>query len=165
MSAFLTAAQYDPQPYPTEDKFPVAYGYNTLLLSNTSAAVLDVPINTTLLDLQKRTHSGEVWNISATVDAYLAVQDLSSDFRTNNTTWSDYVEGSSLQTIFLYIGNRTRLGMLPCRNNSDFFYGIYAHADHFGGMISYSHLDDKDMGRFRRTANKYSLKRTTCTAR
>ncbi|EXJ81693.1 hypothetical protein A1O1_07758 [Capronia coronata CBS 617.96] len=174
MSAFLTAAQYDPQPYPTEDKFPVAYGYNTLLLSNTSAAILDVPITTTLLDLQKRTHNGEVWHISATVNAYLAVQDLSSDFRTNDTTWSDFVEGSidhngivtgGLRTIYLYAGLRDRLGMLPCRNNSEFFYGIYTKSSDWGGMTSYHDLDDEDIARFRRTANKYSLSRTTCSAR
>ena len=133
----------------------MAYGYNTILLSNTSAAVLDVPINSTLLELQNQKHGGAVWNLSATVNAYLAVQDLSSDFRTNDTTWNSYVGKplqnglSGLNTICVYVGNRARLGMLPCVNNSDFFYGIYDSSSLYGGMHTFTDPFDDDVAHFR----------------
>jgi hypothetical protein len=96
---FLVNAQYDPQPLPTTNEFPVAYGYNILLLDNDSAAILDMPTESYISYAQSLMSPGETWNISASVYAYVASRDTSSDFRTNDTTWNNAFETNIKQNM------------------------------------------------------------------
>ena len=91
--------------------FPLAYGYNTVLLSSSSAAILDIPIDSYILGLQDKLAAGEGYEIRAYVKAYLATVDESNDFRTKNATWKGDL--APLQTVYLYEGKGARMGMMP----------------------------------------------------
>ena len=68
----------------------MAYGYNTLLLDDDSAPVLDVPTTSYIAVLQGQLNLGESFNISADVDAYVASRDdpLTASLATNDSLWS-----------------------------------------------------------------------------
>lgn len=64
-AAFYTASA-DDTPIPNgSDHYPIAYGYNVLLLSEDSAAVLDLPTNEYLNTMRSKFKEGETWEMSA----------------------------------------------------------------------------------------------------
>jgi hypothetical protein len=168
IGAFLAASQYSPRTYPGTNEFPTAYGYNTLLLSGDSAAILDTPTASYISSTQRLLSDGEALNISASVDAYMAISDTSSDFRSNDTTWNAAVNSSlnpnlgRLNTIFLYEGKRARIGMMLSGANDQAYFGIYYNSSDFGGMTTYTNPAEKDFSQFRLSARKYNLKRARC---
>lgn len=166
ISPWLTASQFSPTPYPSE--YPVAYGYNTLLLGTDSAALLDIPTGSYIADAQSLMSSGEFWNISASVNAYVAVHDNSSDFRTNNKTWIDAIETSikdslgGLSTIYLYQGGGARIGFMPTGANDECYFGLYYNSSDWGGLSHYGNPEEPDFTWFRKRAYKFKLKRARC---
>jgi hypothetical protein len=63
-------------------RFPKAYGYNILLLSANSAAVLDMPSADFIADVRSRLLPGESWTLSASVLAAVTRQnDTVNDHR------------------------------------------------------------------------------------
>jgi hypothetical protein len=167
IGAFLAASQYSPQTYPATNEFPTAYGYNTLLLSGDSAAILDTPTASYISSIQRLLSGGETLDISASVDAYMAISDTSSDFRSNDMTWNAAVNSSlnptlgGLNTIYLYEGMRARMGMMLSANDQTYF-GIYYNSSDRGGMTSYTNPAARDFAQFRLSARKYNLKRAQC---
>jgi len=166
MGAFLAASQYSPQNYPTIDEFPKAYGYNTLLLSGESAAILDTPKASYISSIQSQLSGGETLDISASVTAYMAVGDISSDFQINDTTWNAAINSSlsglgGLSTIYLYEGEGARIGMMVGANDEAYF-GLYYNSSDWGGMTFYNNPADADFARFRLFARKYNLCRAQC---
>ena len=75
-SGFLNASRFD-QEYPLHTEFPLVYGYNTLVLSEDSAALLDVPLATYISEIQGRLIQNETWQVSALVDAIVATRSKS----------------------------------------------------------------------------------------
>ncbi|KAI4212403.1 MAG: hypothetical protein LQ351_004835 [Letrouitia transgressa] len=75
-AGFLNASR-DDQEYPSGINFPVAYGYNTLVLSEDSAALLDLPLPTYITEIQERLVLNETWQVSADVDAIVATRNKS----------------------------------------------------------------------------------------
>lgn len=171
MSPFLSASQYDPGPYP--DSFPRAYGYNTLLLSNGTAAILDMPTQATIAKAQAllQESPGEQWNITATVDAYVAAQDLESDFRTNDTTWDGAVASSvylnaGLSAGYLYQEPGRAIAFMPTNSNKECFIGIYPNSSVFPGFRTmYNPYERRDFAMLRPHAQKFGLSRQRCHGR
>ncbi|KAL9608324.1 MAG: hypothetical protein Q9167_006845 [Letrouitia subvulpina] len=75
-SGFLNASR-DDREYFSGINFPLAYGYNTLILSEDSAALLDLPLPTYITEIQKRLVLNETWRVSADVDAIVATRNKS----------------------------------------------------------------------------------------
>lgn len=62
------AAANDSSPPPFSG-LPKAYGFNTLLLLNTSTAFLDAPMLDYVSSIQKNLNDGETWTLTAQVHA------------------------------------------------------------------------------------------------
>jgi hypothetical protein len=75
-SAFLNASRYD-QEYPGDMEFPWVYGYNTLVLGQDSAALLDLPEAAYIGEIQGKLTKNETWQVSASVDAIVAIRNES----------------------------------------------------------------------------------------
>lgn len=85
---FITASSNDnhnPKP-----ALPAAYGYNTLLLSNTSAALLDIPTPGYVAWIQQILTDSESWTLTAQVNATVARLDSSFQHETvDDTFWME----------------------------------------------------------------------------
>ena len=75
-AGFLNASRSD-QTYPIGTKFPLVYGYNTVVLSEDSAALLDIPLATSVGQIQGNLTKNETWQLSAYVDAIVATKNTS----------------------------------------------------------------------------------------
>ncbi|KAG7294636.1 hypothetical protein NEMBOFW57_004713 [Staphylotrichum longicolle] len=166
---FWAAAEQGKAAYPVASEFPLAYGYNTLLLDDDAAAVLDVPTPAYIAALQSKLSTGEVLNISADVDAYVARRDtLTASLPTNDTLWSQFMAESvaqnlgGLSTIELYQGKGARLAVLPGGNNDQMLIGLYYDSDYYGDMHFHTNATDPEALRFRQRAQLYSVRRARC---
>ncbi|KIW89804.1 uncharacterized protein Z519_09233 [Cladophialophora bantiana CBS 173.52] len=66
-------------------QFPAVYGFNTILLDNTSTALLDLPSPDFLTSIQQNLTDGDSWSISAAVDEIIARYNAStSSYRDND---------------------------------------------------------------------------------
>jgi hypothetical protein len=164
IGAFLAASQYISQTYPGTNGFPKAYGYNTLLLSGDSAAILDTPTAPNISSTQNLLSEGEKLDIKALVDAYMATVDESSDFQTNDTTWYDAITSSQdgLSTMYLYEGQGAQVGMMTYDANDQAYFGLYYNSSATGGMSFYQIPDEDDFAYFRLSARRYRLTRAQC---
>jgi hypothetical protein len=166
IGAFLAASQYSSeyQRYPSTNEFPKAYGYNTLLLSGDSAAILDTPTALNISSTQTLLSEGERLDINASVNAYMATVDESSDFRTNDTTWYEAITSSQdgLSTMYLYEGQGAQVGMMTYDANDQAYFGLYYNSSATGGMSFYQNADEDDFAYFRLSARKYRLTRAQC---
>ena len=79
----------DPALDPPIPRFPQAYGFNMLVLSEKSVAMLDVPAPTWLNKVQAVLESGEYWNITATVTATVSIYNDTVDQHRNLTRADD----------------------------------------------------------------------------
>jgi len=76
-------------------ELPVAYGYNTLLLDNASAALLDLPMPDYISSIRQNLRSDESWEITASVNATVAKHDESIEMnRNNNIFWQSTFDDS-----------------------------------------------------------------------
>ncbi|KAK4220854.1 hypothetical protein QBC38DRAFT_493272 [Podospora fimiseda] len=155
-------------PYPQPHEFPVAYGYNILLLSDYSAAVLDIPSNEYISDLQAQLNSPEeALTIKADVDGYLSSFDASftTKMATDDALWSSTMrKGYGLGTIELYRGQGGRLGVTNFGGdeNNQMLIGLYYNSSVFGDMHFYSNASDPEALRFRSRAQMYLIRRARC---
>lgn len=161
---FWTAAKQGEGLYPEAREFPLAYGYNTLLLDDDSAAVLDVPTTSYIASLQGQLAVGESFNISADVDAYVASLDpLTASLATNDSLWTQSMaEGGALSTMDLYMGQQEKLGILPCGNNDRMLIGLYYNSPLYGGIRFHNNASDPEALLFRQRAHVYSVRRARC---
>ena len=75
-AGFLNASLID-QDYPVGKGFPWIYSYNTLVLSNDSAALLDMPLASYVDEIRGRLTTNETWDVTGSVDAIVATQNTS----------------------------------------------------------------------------------------
>lgn len=172
MNPFLAASQYQPQPFPSADQFPQPYGYNTLLLSNDSAAILDIPTKAYVARAQAEMANspGEEWSLTASVNAYVAVRNIESDFPTNDDTWTNDLEDSvelawgGLSAGDLYEGNGISIGLMPAGNNDQCFIGVYPNSTVGAGFEDfYKPNKDSDFAAFRPYAHQFDISRKRCS--
>ena len=68
--------------------FPIAYGYNALLLDNSSAAMLDMPMPNYISSIQQNLAKDESWTLSAPVNGTLARYNSSTEiYRNDSAFW------------------------------------------------------------------------------
>ena len=76
-------------------RLPKPYGFNTLLIDNSSTALLDVPEPEYVSSIQQNLTLHQSWTLSATVHATVARCDLTGDNQKNNDTfWALAFNGS-----------------------------------------------------------------------
>ena len=167
-SAFQTASGLGTALYPQEDAFPIAYGYNTLLISNDSAAILDMPTGSYLNSLQSSMYESEKLHINASVNAYIASYNTTTaEIERDDSLWSAIIESgaqngqSGLSTMELYQPNGARIGVMPFDDNNQTLFALYYNSTEYGGM-RFHDFDDEEFNNFRPRAQIYSIKRTRC---
>ena len=95
---------------------PAPYGYNTLLLDDSSAASLDMPTPDYVISIQQNLTMNETWTLSASVGGTVAKQaTLTDDIRDNDTYW---------QEVFNWSNNTAGDGGLLTFNTFDHAYDI-----------------------------------------
>ena len=92
---FVIAANNDSAP-PDVNAMPLAYGLNTLLLSNMSAAALDVPEPQHVLDLQGQLEVNTYLSLSANVLGLVTTYNDTSNVVDDDSFWSYYYEEGAL---------------------------------------------------------------------
>lgn len=162
-------ASYDPV------SFPLAFGYNTLLLDGGSAAILDTPTHSTVVSIQaERLRGNETWDLTATVDAYVATLDTESDFRTNNATWistlksnDDRGEDYRMYSMWFWYNDK-KLGLMPSDDNNACYISMYNGSQGIDAMRAHNLMDTTETMEyegFRAAARKFNLTRAKCHGR
>ena len=89
------AASSDETAAPAPGSFPIAYGFNTLLLSNNSAAMLDIPTADYVASIQSNLMESESRTLSAQVNAIVTRSDAGFEHQlVNSTLWDDIFESN-----------------------------------------------------------------------
>jgi hypothetical protein len=139
------------------------FGFNTALLSNISAVMLDVPEPDYLASIQQNISDSESWYISATVNGTVATMNMSTEYRTNDTLWEEAfkhtVDGPWSWSLY----DGFDLSVLVGNNLAD--PGPYCFAGYYVGS-SGSEADfgvnSMDVQKFRNSAFMINLNRQRC---
>ena len=171
----FSGASSSTESLPTLADFPVAYGYNALLLSNTSAAMLDLPTPKYIRSIQQNLSATESWYLSATINGTVTTFDTSIDrYRKNDTFWNKVFAYSSQDGLSSQNGlsswrlyNGYDLGALVGTSNDS--PGAYCLAGFYKGSAygedNFLDLNDSDPQLFRPNALLYRSVRQRCAAR
>ncbi|KAH8754023.1 hypothetical protein BGZ57DRAFT_773581 [Hyaloscypha finlandica] len=168
---FMAASSSDSIPPPFES-LPIAYGYNTLLLDNGSAALLDMPLPEYILSIQQNLKGADFWNISATVNATVARYNTSTEaYRNDDSFWQETIDSSwsgglaGLSSFELFNGNA--LGLLPgIPNDHDGAYcltGTYNSTLVWVGF--FNNLSSPDVVALRSAALMFNIRREICAGK
>lgn len=166
-AAFNTASAEDNVAPNVTEQRPIPYGFNVLLLSNDSAAILDLPTNNYLSKMRAQYKDGESWQVSTTVDAYVVTRNetMAAQFRQNDSYWQETLNDSALGLVSYWLAQdvQTKIGMLPVVNQSFCWIAVYKGGPSTDSMYSKS-LNDTDAAYFRTTAELFGLRRQQCQA-
>lgn len=165
IAGFIAMSQNDTLS-PNRRNYPIAAGYNVLLLDDDSAAMLDMPTSTYILSIRNHLRKGEMLEISAPIDATVASRNdsIEQEWKTNDTyfnaTYRDFRS-------FLLYYNSLSMGMYSQSlegNQSNCLLGVFQSAG--GNAVNYSHtsLDDPAIQPFRQSTMVFSLARIACNA-
>jgi hypothetical protein len=157
-------------PFPTAENFPKAYGYNTLLLSNETVAVLNMPANAFVADLQGMLHAGDPLEIFASVEAWEAAYNHSTTaLRTEDKYWYDVLRSThrkrSLETLYMYDELNSRFGYSSWDDNSQILIGLYYNTtipQNYRKFEGFGGEDVEETMRFRNQTRLYSIRRVNC---
>ena len=164
---FLSASSNDTIPSDFAS-LPLAYGFNTVLLSNTSAALLDVPAPDYVTWIQQKLAKNEAWNISAQVHATVASLDTTSDWLNNDTFWKQTFdsaqESGSLSSFQTFQANQYDLGLLlgvQCGDVNPYcLLGYYSGSTN---QVAKYGINDPDSQSFQTSAPmKFDVRRELC---
>ncbi|CAF9923703.1 hypothetical protein IMSHALPRED_005996 [Imshaugia aleurites] len=146
---------------PDNTPMPIAFGFNGLLLSSTSAAFLDGPMPDYVFELQQSLNFGESYELSTTVHATLTTYNESVEAHRDDEQYWDYYNVSQMNDIWLW--------------NDDYYLGILFNQTsaptwnanqswNFLGLFQYGGNGSIDTN-FTRTALQFSTRRELCDAR
>jgi hypothetical protein len=139
------------------------FGFNTALLSNISAVMLDVPEPDYLASIQQNISGSESWYISATVNGTVATMNMSTEYRTNDTLWEEAFKHTVDGLWSWSLCDGFDLGVLVGNNPAD--PGPYCFAGYYVGS-SGSEADfgvnSTDVQKFRNSAFMINLNRQRC---
>ncbi|KAF2828751.1 hypothetical protein CC86DRAFT_404642 [Ophiobolus disseminans] len=164
MAAFRLAVFSRAMEFSRPEDYPAAYGYNTLLLSNDAAAILDMPTMAYLTSLRSQLLVDETININASVYAYRATYNAST-IDLSNEQWNKTIGSEILRTGALYsdvVGSR--LGMLPLlRGDVQFMFGTYAQSKYQIDNADFQMPGDKaEFDLFKKRAEIFTIRRASC---
>lgn len=169
-AAFQTATNSGDATFPRADTFPLAYGYNTLLISNDSAAILDMPVGTYITQLRSGMYGNETLFINASVNAYLASYNTTSpEIMRNDSFWEAvlnstfHFDKTPISTVALYKGfSRDRIGIMPYDSNTQTLFGLYRNSTKYDGIQFPTRDETEELDAFRKRAQICSVKRARC---
>ena len=141
-------------------QYPVAYGFNILVLSGNATAFLDAPVPKAVLEIQSKLATNETWNITSDVFAIVAEIDNTVDSNRNNDTfWNSYKNNTSraIQPLYDFWEISLLSCELACMNASWSFISIYP----WNGTTPLS--DEEDDTSFDDSAYMFSHRRVNCT--
>jgi hypothetical protein len=159
---FLAASSDDSVSAPS---IPTAYGYNTLLLDNTSAALLDMPLPDYVWSIQQSLSGSNYWTVSATVNATVSRSNSSIEAFRNSD--GPFFNETIAGTIFSTFGdfNNWALGWLPA--GSDAVYGSSVIVGHYYWQPDFgdAYINDPSNPQFiqfQTTAFMFNTRRERC---
>jgi hypothetical protein len=170
--AFLAASSNDSIPPPFAE-LPKGYGYNTLLIDNTTAALLDMPVPDYVTSIQQNLRSGEIWNISASVNATVTKYNTSGEIYINNDSFWNYTFSQSGRSNDVGYVNSWELfngwdlglilGSVSDIDGTYCFAGNYEdpHQDTYN-LATYSDPLSQDSLMFRSAAFMFNIRRQKC---
>jgi hypothetical protein len=166
-AAFYDASNTDNPSKTGSNQYPVAYGYNVLLLANDTAALLDLPTEQYLQQIRSKLQEGETWQLSSSVDAYVAAQNSSAAeaVRKDDAYWTKTLNESSQGLVSYYLSQdaNSYIGMLPVVGQPFCWMGIFRGGPTSDSMYSIS-INDTNLYNFRKYAKLFSLSRQRCHA-
>ncbi|KAI9884429.1 MAG: hypothetical protein M1823_003783 [Watsoniomyces obsoletus] len=164
---FRTASRNASVPFPFAD-MPIAYGFNTLLLDNTSAALLDTPSAETLISTQQKLVGNEVWHLSASVRAIVARYNSSDVYKKDPTVWKKAFNGSLYALNGVDMLNNYYFGLLIEERNrypDRCYLGAYRNEkprDQNDPVVRHEDPDDSNVQSFRSAAVMFDVRREQC---
>ncbi|KAI7786488.1 hypothetical protein LA080_003732 [Diaporthe eres] len=153
---------------------PVTYGYNLLLLGNSSAAALDLPQQSYLSAVKARLKADESFIIDADVRGFVTqVNETVEALRGDDAFWDNAIGqnfelGFNGMISFSYFHNEISLGLLPYLPNGDHTMscslGWYHNSSTF--WTAYYHdTNDLDIRAFRNSTMMFATHRAKCHGR
>lgn len=143
------------------------FGLNTLLISHTAVAVLDLPRPHFVADVRQRLQQGETWQVEANVIATVTRQnttieqyrDLSKDTSVSfwKSRWHDMLEP---KTVDLYNGFEISMGTDVMSNDSTWLFLAFQKS-HIGQTPD----PDGDRAAFKALAKMFATWREPCTGK
>jgi hypothetical protein len=149
---------------------PKAYGFNTLLIDNTSAALLDVPAPKYVSSIQQNITNQESWTLSASVNATVARHNVNSqDHHYDNKSWEHlFKEAGFFSSYNLFYRKPLALGMLvnkqPASSGEYSPYCLisYYPSDQRQSLKTFE-FDDSHSDEFRKSSPmRFDIQRETC---
>ena len=159
---FIQAAANDSEP-PQFSELPKAFGFNTLLLSNTSAAFLDAPMPDYVSSIQQNLAEQETWLISARVHATITTYNNTPEsHREDDDFWAPYFDTKNevfhgtggIQTADLFDGSALDL-LVNNYNWLNATWSFLALAPHVSG-------NDEVNNAFQAKALQFDTRRDMC---
>jgi len=138
-----------------------AYGYNTLLLDNESAALLDLPLPDYMSSVRASLFGNDTWGISATVNATVTRYNTSfNSFRDNQTFWQETFGNNSI-TAFEDFVQDLDIGYLPGVPTQDGHSCLLCHfrAGDIFWVGSIANLSSPDGVSFQSAARMFTTRR------
>ncbi|MCJ1335508.1 hypothetical protein MMC09_000779 [Bachmanniomyces sp. S44760] len=146
----------------------LSYGLNTLVLDNTSTAILDLPMPEYISDIQAKLFNDESWQLSASVNATVARYNNSVEsHRDDDSYWEDVyssdTSSNGLTSFELY--NGWDLGLLinqrSASENPCCYIGNYFNGSAFGQSRTGDSTDPDSLS-FRSSALMFEVTREKC---
>ncbi|MCJ1368646.1 hypothetical protein MMC16_007791 [Acarospora aff. strigata] len=163
---FLDASSNDS--IPPSLAHPKAYGFNTLLIDNTSAALLDVPAPKYVLSIQQNITTQESWTLSASVNATVARYNVTAHY--DNESWEQLFEEAEFFSSYqLFQRKPMNIGMLVGKQPaSTGNYSLYCLLSYYPAVQEHSlqtfPLNNSHSNHFRNSSPmRFDVQRETCT--
>lgn len=112
---YIQAAANDSIPPPFQE-LPKAYGFNTLLLSNTSSAFLDAPMPDYVSSIQRNLSAGETWTITAQVHAFVTTYNSTPESHRDDDDFWKPLFNTTNEPGSIFVGTGSR-GVADLYNN------------------------------------------------
>ncbi len=155
-------------------EFPIAYGYNALLLDHSSAAMLDMPMPSYVSSIQQNLTKNEFWSLSAPVNGTLARYNPSTEiYRNDSAFWQtlfDIDQPAGLAAFELYesasynmVGLRT--GLSTQSSGTYCFLGTFPtfSGNNPDGVEFFYDVTDPESIAFRDAALMFNVQRVQCS--
>ena len=155
--------------YETLPLFPQTYGFNNLVISNTSSAFLDAPLPSEVLPLQQSLVEDTISTFTLIADVHATVTTYNHSIETlrdEDAFWDSYLSQSGLNSTpdsfalgvsWIDLSSGKTLGFLTGKNASWIILSFFQQRDHLNST-------DKWIPAFRANAFLFNTRREICKA-